>query len=125
VAAVLTLRFEAPESRQVHHLGPAPYFRLQGKSLRAGPDDREVGIYDNGTWHLGGEAFIVFTTESSARVRFEGRGQATHGPFERVKLVDGAIRCEDRLLARYDRLTCLWYSYSDQQEYPAAVLAPA
>src|SRR5262249_25426731 len=113
---VLTLALEVPDGRAGHRLGPAPYFRLDGGKLRAGP-------YDQGAWHVGQEVFIVCSTESPARVRFEGDGQATHGPFERVLLVDGAIWGGPKLLARYaDRA---WYSYPDDTEFPAAVLAPA
>jgi hypothetical protein len=126
---VLTLYFEHPLSRKSHRIGPAPYFRIIGRSLRAGPEDQEVGFYEQGMWHIGGESYITATTDAPIIVHFEGEENSpspAHGPLESVKLVDGAIRHGPQLmhvLARYDEGAQAWYSYPDQLEHSTAVLA--
>jgi hypothetical protein len=129
---VLTLRCEHPGHPYVHRLGPAPYFRLAGTSLQVGPDDRQVGYYARGLWHAGGREFLTLTVESPAAVRFEhhgGAGSGAHGPFELVRLLDGALWYglrADQLLASYDDESQCWYSHVDQRHCAAAVLmAPA
>ena len=45
---MLTFRFD-PLIGDGHAIGPAPYFRIEGGELRAGPDDRTVATYANGS----------------------------------------------------------------------------
>ena len=127
---MLALRFEHPGQGEALTVGPAPYFRIEGRSLRAGPADEEVGHYEGGAWHLGERTFLTATAESPARVHFEGDGEpcaGAHGPFAQVRLVDGAIRHGPQshgLLAKYDEEAQSWYVYAEQKSCPAAVLSP-
>jgi hypothetical protein len=128
---VLALLFEHPTQGERLTVGPAPYFRLAGKSLRAGPGDEEVGFYENGMWHLAGKAFLTATADSPAQVEFRHDGDpssGTHGPFENLKLVDGAIRHGPKsgaVLAKFDEDSQTWYSYADRKDCPVAVLTEA
>ena len=128
---MLSLTFEHPVHRETRAVGPAPYFRLAGNALRAGPDDAAVAVYEGGAWHVGGKSFLTVTVGEPATIRFEGDGEGcsgTHGPFEQVKLVDGAIRCGPKLrtlLAKFDEDSQSWFIYADQSSCPAAVLSAA
>ena len=129
---MLRLQFEHPVSRQVQIVGPAPYFRLSGDDLRAGPSDAVVATYRNGVWTLDGESYLTIAAEAPAAIRFEGNGNSgsggtTYGPFERLRVVDGAIRHGPNaveLLARLDEETQAWYVYAEQKNYSVVILAP-
>jgi hypothetical protein len=127
---MLTLQFEHPVSRQVQVVGPAPYFRISGDDLRAGPSDAIVATYRNGVWTLEGDSFLTIAAEVPAAIRFEDNGNpggSSYGPYERLRVVDGAIRHGPNaieLLARLDERTQAWYVYAEQKNYPFVVLAP-
>src|SRR5262249_30521698 len=126
IPAVLTLRCDRPGHPSVPRLGPAPYFRLVGDSLRAGPEDTEVGCYRNGRWQVRGHAFLTLTTQGPAVVRFESGG--TYGPFPSVEVLAGTLwhgAKADRLLASYDEESDSWFSYPDGHHFPPVVLSPA
>ena len=126
---MITLQFEHPVSRQIQTVGPAPYFRITGDDLRAGPNDAVVATYRNGVWTLDGDSFLTIASEAPAAIRFEGTGPpqgSTYGPYERLRVVDGAIRHGPNaieLLARLDEQTQAWYVYAEQKNYPFVVLA--
>src|SRR5688572_13575932 len=113
MSVMLTLIFE-PLSGATHTVGPTPSFRLAGTSLRLGPQDVEVATYRNGQWHVAGRSFTVILVEKRATVHFEPPAQGSStafGPFERVRLVDGAIRYGEKsgvLLARLDEGSRRW-----------------
>ena len=126
---MITLYLEHPVSQQVRRIGPAPYFRLKADTLVSGPDDVVIGTYQNGVWTVNGDVFLTLAADAPARVRFEGNGSGNHdfGPFERLKVVDGAIRHGPNaveLLARLDEEKQAWYVYSEQKNYPVAIVAP-
>jgi hypothetical protein len=128
---MLVLRFEHPVNRQSYRVGPAPYFRIDGSALVAGPDNRVVAQYQNGTWQVGGTSFLTATAEAPARVLFTDDSQSgagPHGPFTELKLVDGAVRHGNgfhQLLARFDEQSQTWYAYADQRHYPIVLLSAA
>ena len=125
---MLTLHFEHPATRDDHSIGPAPYFRFAGSSLRAGPQDQEVASYAGGMWHINGRSFTTVTPQSPATVRFESADQScseTYGPFDQVRLVDGFMRYGNQfkqILARLDEQSQLWYVYPAQRDCPTAML---
>ncbi len=116
---MLTLRCEDPG----HRLASAPYFRLVGGSLRAGPGDVEVGSYGRGAWQVAGQASLTLTAEGPAAVRFEQGG--THGPFPSVQLFGEGLwygANAERLLASYDEVKRVWYSYAERRHFTTVVL---
>jgi hypothetical protein len=118
---------EHPINQQMRRVGPAPYYRLTGDTLFAGPDDRVIAMYQNGLWVVESEVFLTIVADHPIRVRFERDGNHTvdYGPFERFKVVDGAIRHGPNaveLLARLDDAAQLWYVYPEQFHCPEAVL---
>lgn len=127
---MLILRLQHPVSRQVLDLGPEPYFRIAGGSLRAGPSDVELGVYRQGLWAVAGDHFLTIETRSPTQVRFEEHGQScagAHGPFDCIHIIDGAIRHgpgSSRLLARFVEDLQAWYVYPDQKNCPTVFLLP-
>jgi hypothetical protein len=91
----------------------------------------EVATHDNGQWHYQGEHYTTILLDSPVRVRFEddgGRSSLVHGPFDRLKVVDGSIRTGDRysdVLARLDERSKHWEVYGEPGEWLRAVFAPA
>ncbi len=126
---MIKLQFEHPVSRQIQLVGPAPYFRLTGDDLRAGPSDAVVATYRNGIWTLDGDSYLTIAAEDATAIRFEGNGNggSLYGPYDRLRVVDGAIRHGPNaieLLARLDEGTQAWYVYAEQKNYPVVILAP-
>jgi hypothetical protein len=125
---MITLQFEHPVSHQVQVVGPAPYFRITGDDLRAGPSDVIIATYRNGIWTLDGDSYLTIAAEATIAVRFEGNGNPgspLYGPYERLRVVDGAIRHGPNaveLLARLDEGKQAWYVYAEQKDYPSAVI---
>jgi hypothetical protein len=126
------LQFEHPASREVLSVGPAPYFVVRGGELLAGPGEEPVGHYQDGLWHAGGRSFTAVTPDAPTAVRFEANGGEScveeRGPFEHVKLIDGAIRHGPRLgrlLAKFDEGSQSWVVYPGRKTCHTAVLAPA
>jgi hypothetical protein len=129
---MIKLQFEHPVSRQIQLVGPAPYFRLTGDDLRAGPNDTVIATYRNGIWTLDGDSFLTIAADEPTAIHFEDKGPdnpvaARYGPYELLRVVDGAIRHGPNaieLLARLDERTQAWYVYAEQKNYPFVVLAP-
>jgi hypothetical protein len=125
------LHFEHPASRDVLSVGPAPYFVVRGASLLAGPDEEPVGFYADGLWHVAGRSFTAARPDVPTAVQFQDNGSHSGealGPFEHVKLVDGAIRQGPRLgrlLAKFDDESQLWLVYPGRKKCHSAVLSPA
>jgi hypothetical protein len=126
---LIALYFKTLDGR-AYGLGPAPYFRMAGSVLQAGPDDREVGRYHNGSWRIGGNHSPFLSVQSSAKIHFEKDGcpcSGAYGPLDGVQIADrhlwygGVLRLA---LARLDALAQSWHVYPSQEMCPVAVLSP-
>lgn len=111
-------------------VGPAPRFRLEGRSLQLGPRNDEVAVYRDGHWHSDGRTFTVLESESPTLLRFEANGAApeVRGPFGAVQVSEGVIRAghaTKQVLAVLDEHTGLWRLSPGWKGYSAVVLAPA
>jgi hypothetical protein len=115
---------------KVASLKPAAYFRLTGGTLYAGPDEREVGTYEDGFWltrHMVATRLVV---KSSAKIRFSrlDGSSSDFGPCHEVTIEDGAIRHGaglQRLLARLDEQSQRWHVYPGGEDYPVVFVLPA
>ncbi len=126
---MLTLRCE-PIAGIAHSIGPAPYFRIEGGTLRIGPANAEVGTHQGGLWQIGGRYFTTLALETPTTIRFEGGDscEGTHGPFDRVRLVDGVIRHgahSGQLLARLDEESGSWHVYNNAGDCHKVIIEPA
>ena len=128
---MLRLQFEHPASPEALSVGPAPYFLVRGGALLAGPKDEPVAYYEDGLWHAAGRSFTAVKPDGPTTVQFQEDGSRCSGPlgpFEHVKLIDGAIRHGPRLgrlLAKFDDESQLWLVYPSRKQCHTAVLAPA
>jgi hypothetical protein len=75
-------------------LGPAPYFRLEGSTLRLGPDDRVVATYRRHHWQVEGHHASSYECRDRTRVYFanhDGEQSKLLGPSPHCR-VRGRIR---------------------------------
>jgi hypothetical protein len=128
---MVMVRFLRTEGREVHRAGPFPWVRLGGGSLEVGPDGKVIARYRGGIWAVDGHSVPKYIIHgSTCTVRFEAdspNDSATHGPFDKVELVDGSAYVEPgrRLLARLDEHDQQWYSYEDKRRWPKMVVEKA
>ncbi len=119
---MLTFHFQTPLARDVFTVGPAPHFRLFGNTLCAGPNDQVVATYQGGYWHTEHGPFVVLTTSAPTQVRFEGSlCDDDYGPFDEIRLVDGAIRYglhPGKLLATLNEQKLLWHLPAHSKDCP-------
>jgi hypothetical protein len=120
---MVTVQFMRTDGRRVHKAGPFPWVQAAGGSLQAGPDDEEIARYVGGVWAVAGDSAPKCVIHgSTCTARFEGdspNDSATHGPFDAVEFVDGAVYVQPgrRLLARLDEPDQTWYSYADRRNW--------
>lgn len=128
---MVTVRFLRTEGREVYKAGPFPWVRLAGGSLDGGPDGRAIARYRGGIWSVDSHTVPKYIIHGSAcTVRFEADSSddlATHGPFDKVELVDGSayVEPDHHLLARLDEQGQEWYSYDDKRRWPKLVIEKA
>lgn len=112
-------------------LGPAPRFRLQGRSLQFGPRNDEVAFYRDGRWHSDGRTFAVLESETPTLVTFEGgelRRTEIRGPFRAVQVAAGAIRFgpdSHEVVAIFDDTDAAWYLCPGGLRVDVVLLGPA
>src|SRR5947209_13838359 len=121
---MVTVHFLRTDGREVYKAGPFPWVRAADGSLQAGPDGEEIARYVGGVWAVAGDGAPKCVIHgSTCTARFEGDGpddSATHGPFDTVEFVDGAVYAQPgrRLLARLDEPDQTWHSYAEQRNWP-------
>jgi hypothetical protein len=127
---VLSLRFENPVNGRTETVGPAPYFRFVGGSLRRGPDDAEVARYNQGMWMRDTESYVAITSDVAVKVHFNGGDTdcaETHGPFDTLRLVDGVMRPGPEYkgeLAKLQRGTDTWLVCQHNKNCSTATVLP-
>jgi hypothetical protein len=84
--------------------------RIDGVVMHS--DGAEVARYFSGAWDFGAFDAIVIPIPCDAKIRFSGGGQSVDcGPFESLRIVDGAIRGgkgTSHLLATLDATSAKW-----------------
>lgn len=109
-------------------LGPAPWFRVDRNELRQGPTESLVGELRNHQWAVNGRHFSVVEANDASTVRFSGPGgptSPTFGPYRELRLADGALYGDGKLVARFDDDTYLWRCVETHEAWPAVVVSPA
>ncbi len=128
---MLQLVAEHSAHRNKRTLGPAVAFRIGDGQVVSHPDNTVLATYEGSTWTIEGEHFLELVPQGTVRVRLEdgaGKVTGTYGPFDALRIVDGAIRHGPSgrdLLARWDADANAWYVYADASYWLAAVLLPA
>jgi hypothetical protein len=107
-------------------LGPAPWFRVDRNELRQGPTESLVGELRNHQWAVNGRHYAVVEATPGSTVRFAsptGGETRPTGPYREVRLADGALYADGKLVARFDDDTYLWRCIATHQAWPAVVVA--
>ena len=107
-------------------LGPAPWFRVERNELRQGPTESLVGELQNHQWNVRGRHFTVVEATPGTTLQFAGPAgpvSPPYGPYHDVRLADGAVYGDGRLIARFDDETYLWRCALTHQAWPAVVVA--
>ena len=107
-------------------LGPAPWFRVDRNELRQGPTESLVGELHNHQWNVHGRHFNLVEATTGATLQFaspNGPSSPAYGPYADVRLADGAVYGDGKLIARFDDETYLWRCADTQQAFPAVVVA--
>jgi len=107
-------------------LGPAPWFRVDRNELRQGPTESLVGELRNHQWSVRGRSFPVVEATDASTVQFSGPAgpvSRPFGPFRELRLADGALYGDGKLVARFDEDTYLWRCVETHEAWPAVVVA--
>lgn len=112
-------------------VGPAPRFRVVGRSLQMGPRADEFASYRDGQWSSDGRVFAVLESETPTLVQFEG-GQLSapevFGPFDTVQITNGEVRWGPgihQVLAVFVEETETWQLALGGKGAGVVVLSPA
>jgi len=107
-------------------LGPAPWFRFDGKVIREGPLQSPVAELHNHQWNAKGRHFVQLRADGAhPRVRFDAEGErpsVEYGPFEELHWTDGAMYADGDLLAKFDDVTQQWICMATKEVWPVMVL---
>jgi len=109
-------------------LGPAPWFKVDRTSLVMGPLGMAVGRFVRHQWEIRGRSFTSFDLDEDATVIFEGApGDATWelGTYGDLRIIDGALYGNNRVIATYDDQRDAWISTQDGTRWPAVLIMPA
>jgi hypothetical protein len=109
-------------------LGPAPWFEISGNFIRQGPDGEIVAEYIKHSWHARGQYFTSITCRERTLVHFEDAGRGAtpdKGPFDHIRLADGALHANGEILAKFVEETQLWHSYPTETYFPIMIIKPA
>lgn len=127
---MLTLLFTNALTGNTLVLGPAPWFLIQGGSLRQGPQGHEVASLQVLLWQTPGHPFHFFRTGDATRVAFlddQGISAGPQGPFSGITVLHNGLwqgpgLC--LLLAQLDEPLQSWLVFADNRHYPSVVITP-
>jgi hypothetical protein len=114
---MLTLVLEVPIGDNHRRVGPEPFFRLEGETLKT-PAGEHVAVHRGGLWVIGNAAYIALYFDTSVSLSFDDPntgGKAQLGPYPRMRIVNGSIWVTKddhiELLANFNDMTGLWTVY--------------
>ena len=106
-------------------LGPAPWFRVDRNELRQGPTESLVGELQNRRWNVQGRSFTAAAATPGSTVQFanpHGGVSPAYGPYQDVRLADGAVYADGIVIARFEDETYLWRCALTQKAWPAMLV---
>lgn len=94
---MLKLYFEDLQRPERHALGPASAFHLEGPYLKT-EEGEEIAVHRDNRWEMGDKVFIALVADTPVQITVEKpiAPSKTFGPFEAVRIVDGAIRAGEK-----------------------------
>jgi hypothetical protein len=126
---LLPIKLHHPATQVIEALGSVGRVIVTAERLIL--DDQEVAIYGNGCWVFKGQAFTTVSIDARAGVHFEdenGKESTTYGPFDRLQVVDRALRQGDafkQILAHFDAQAKHWELYGEPGDWLKVVIRPA
>jgi hypothetical protein len=122
---MLTAILEVPIGDMHHVVGPEPFFKAEGETLKT-PSGEHVAVHRAGLWVIGNASYIAVSFHDPVVLSFDdpaSGGHAEYGPFPHMRIVNGSIWVKAggkvELLAHFDDMTGLW------TVHPAAPLKAA
>jgi hypothetical protein len=114
---MLTARLEVPIGPEYHAVGPEPFFRAEGETLKTASGEH-VGVHRAGLWQVGNVGYIAVSFDASVGLTFDDPHSGAHaefGPYPRLRIVNGSIWVKVdgnvQLLAHFSDATQLWTVY--------------
>lgn len=126
---MIHVRLLHPMNGESPAFDPSAHVVITGERMMLGGE--EVATHHNGQWHHGDQHYTVIHLDSMAKVHFEndtGTTSSVHGPFDRLKVVDGSIRIGEGykdVLARLDEGSKHWELYGEPGQWLRAIFLPA
>lgn len=105
VPQMLSLQFSNPGTGELHLVGPASFFRIEGGSLYQRPGGELIATHKDWHWQVGTALFKMLRTTGRTLIEFEDDGSHRYGPGEFVTIVDGGLWIgpeQGKLVAKYD-----------------------
>jgi len=109
-------------------LGPAPWFKVDRTALVMGPLGMAVGRFVDHQWEIRGRNFTSFDLDEGVTVYFEGAVDTPSlelGTYDDLRIVDGALYGDEKVIATYDDERDAWTSALDGTPWPAVLIMPA
>jgi hypothetical protein len=124
---VIELHFDGPGVTPAT-LGPAPWFRVSGNFVRQGPHGFIVGTFRRHHWEVQSRHFARFDCPAPVAVHFEdaaGGPTEEFGPLAQFFSLDGTLRADGGLFAKFVEETQLWHCVPTETYWPVLVIKPA
>lgn len=125
--SMIQLRFTTLETVSSTTLGPAPYFRVEGLSLRQGPGNEIVGLYRRHRWEVNGQYPSSYECRDRTQLHFESdRGERSErfGPFSRIRFPNGSCYADEIRIAELIEEDESWECVMDGTRWFAIVMTP-
>ncbi|MEX2119792.1 MAG: hypothetical protein WD847_09370 [Pirellulales bacterium] len=126
---VVVLLDEPAETSKIEQLDRVASLRIQGRSLEMTGLKRPL-VYERGAWHSPTRSYSVISIETPVHVHFEDRqGHSKRfGPFEGLRVVDGAIRPGNNpqhVLAWLEQEHWVWHIHGDPIRWQSVIFIDA
>ena len=124
---MITITFQGLSRFDHIMLGPAPYFRINGRKLHQGPDEAERGTHQNHFWEIEGRFFTAYIVNGEHTIRFSNGAEQPDelfGPYKSIAVADGVLH-QDNLHARLLDDAQLWQRHTDDTRWAEVIFEAA
>lgn len=120
------LRFHTPGGEGTESIEPGPYFRLVGGMLCRGPGNEPIATYLE-RWRVTDAEFSRADALQAVVIYFEsnaGLASSAYGPYQDFHVSEGCAWAGERVLARLDSQSLLWYPPRTSDGWASILIAP-
>ena len=125
---MIQLRFNSMAGNNPAVVGPAPFFRIEGRLLSRGPGRDVVGRYYDHHWEMGGRYVSSYECVDAVLLHFEGAGgelSKSYGPFQQLRFPNGSCYAGRSLFAEFIEEQALWVHLAALTKWPVIGISPA